>query len=287
MRCAEKGETMAENYDLCILSVKNDAELAEKLAESIRRYRLPRGVTPAEGLDYRRVLLQRAEDDFDKEEQERLGGSRFLALLCSPETRNNPGILKRLHYFQQEHGKDPVIAIIAKGEPIDSFPESFIETKKVQHILPDLSVVERTETIEPVAADLRADSRQRWREVLHYETVRITASILGLHPDELEQRHRRRRRKTIAATLSVIGAACLVAAGIFLRLGFIAKKEGDIAAQQTQLSLSIAKRTMEELPAAFADESEALRYIDEAVGNARTDLEELGLAGLLEEESEG
>ena len=279
---------MTETYDICILSVRNDAELAEKLAESIRRYRLPRGVKPAaEGLDYRRILLQQAEDDFDTEAQNRLRCSRFLALVCSPETKSHPGILERLCYFQQEHGKDPVIAIIAEGEPIDSFPESFIETKKVQHIMPDLSIVERTETIEPVAADLRADSRQRWPHVLRYETVRIVASILGLHPDDLEQRHRSRRRKAIATALSVIGAFCLVAAGIFLRLGFLAKKEGDIAAQQTQLSLAIAKRTMEELPTAFVDEPEALHYIDEAIDNARADLEELGLTDLLGGKSEG
>ena len=272
---------MAECYDICVLFVKHDEELAEKLADSIRRYRLPRGVKLPEGLDYRRILLEHAEEELDDEGRLRLRGSRYLALLCSPETRDHPGVLERLRYFRHTHGKEQIIAIIAEGEPIDSFPESFIEKKKVRHIMPDLSVVERIDTIEPVAADLRADSKRRWREVLRYETVRITASVLGLHPDALEQRHRSRRRKAIAAVLA------LVAAGIFLRLGFIAKTEGDIAEQQTQLSLAIARRTMQELPAAFADEPEALRYIDEAVENARTDLEELGLEGLLEGEGAG
>ncbi len=271
---------MAECYDICVLFVKHDEELAEKLADSIRRYRLPRGVKLPEGLDYRRILLEHAEEELDDEGRLRLRGSRYLALLCSPETKDHPGVLERLRYEQ-------VIAIIAEGEPIDSFPESFIEKKKVRHIMPDLSVVERIDTIEPVAADLRADSKRRWREVLRYETVRITASVLGLHPDALEQRHRSRRRKAIAAVLALVGTVSLVAAGIFLRLGFIAKTEGDIAEQQTQLSLAIARRTMQELPAAFADEPEALRYIDEAVDNARTDLEELGLEGLLEGEGAG
>jgi hypothetical protein len=40
---------------------------------------------------------------------------------------------------------------------------------------------------------------------------------------------------------------------------------------------------MVDLPAAFADEPQALAYIDEAIENARADLEDLGLAGLLEE----
>ena len=240
-----------------------------------------------EGLDYRRILLEHAEEELDDEGRLRLRGSRYLALLCSPETRDHPGVLERLRYFRHTHGKEQVIAIIAEGEPIDSFPESFNEKKKVRHIMPDLSVVERIDTIEPVAADLRAGSKRRWREVLRYETVRITASVLGLHPDALEQRHRSRRRKAIAAVLALVGTVSLVAAGIFLRLGFIAKTEGDIAEQQTQLSLAIARRTMQELPAAFADEPEALRYIDEAVENARTDLEELGLEGLLEGEGAG
>ena len=278
---------MAECYDICVLFVKHDEELAEKLADSIRRYRLPRGVKLPEGLDYRRILLEHAEEELDDEGRLRLRGSRYLALLCSPETRDHPGVLERLRYFRHTHGKEQIIAIIAEGEPIDSFPESFIEKKKVRHIIPGLSVVERIDTIEPVAADLRAGSKRRWREVLRYETVRITASVLGLHPDALEQRHRSRRRKAIAAALALVGTVSLVAAGIFLRLGFIAKTEGDIAEQQTQLSLAIARRTMQELPAAFADEPEALRYIDEAVENARTDLKELGLEGLLEGEGAG
>ena len=274
---------MEEQYDICILSVKGDAELAQKLADNIHRYRLPHGCALPEGLDYRRILIRQAEDEFNEEARERLRACRFLALVCSPETRSNPGILERVRFFRHTHGKECIIAILAKGEPIDSFPESFIEKKKVRHILPDMSVTERIETIEPVAADLRADSKRRWREVLRYETVRITASVLGLHPDALEQRHRIRRRRAILTTLSVIGAVCLSIAGLFLRLGYIAKTEGDIAARQTQLSLAIAHRTMTDLPAAFSDEPQALAYIDEAIENARADLEDLGLAELLDE----
>ncbi len=279
---------MEAEHDICILSVEHDEELAGKLADSIRRYRLPRGVRlPKDGLDYRRILLERAEGEFTDEVRQRLRACRFLVLICSPETRDHPGILDRLRYFRHTRGKESIIAAIAEGEPVDSFPESFIEKKAVRYIRPDMTVAERIETIEPVAADLRADSHRRWREVLHYETVRIIASVLGLHPDALEQRHRSRRRKTIAAVLAVVGTVCLAAAGIFLRLGYVAKTEGDIAAQQIQLSLDIARRTMEELPAAFADEPEALAYIDEAVDSARADLEELGLAELLAGDGEG
>ncbi len=274
---------MSERYDICIVSPKNDAEIARTLADSIRRYKLPRTVKiQGEELDYRRILLDCGDTPMDDAVRAQLDGSRFLALICSPDTRQNRNILDRLEYFRNTHGQEEVIAIIVRGEPIDSFPESFIEKKVVRHIMPDMSVIERIDTIEPVAADLRAQTRRRQREVLRYETVRITASVLGLHPDDLEQRHRARRKKAIMAALSVVGAVCLAAAAIFLRLGYIAKTEGDIAEKQTDLSVQIARRTMEELPEMFEGEPDALGYIDEAIENARGSLDEIGLADLLD-----
>ena len=189
-------------------------------------------------------------------------------------------------WFRQIRNNENIVAVIAKGEPVDSFPESFIEKKTVRRILPDMSVVERVETIEPIASDLRANTPAQWRRMLHYETVRIIASVLGLHPDALEQRHRQRRKRTLITALSVVGAVCLVAAGIFLRLGYIAKTEGDIAAEQTRLSVEIAQRTMVELPESFAGEEQALDYIDEAIENARSSLDEIGLGSLLESAAE-
>ena len=198
-------------------------------------------------------------------------------MLCSPETRTSPFILERLDYFRETGKDNNIIAVIVRGEPAESFPDSFIEQKTVRKILPDMTVVERVETIEPVASDLRAETRSRWREALSYETVRIIASILGLHPDALEQRHRMRRRKAIIMLVSVIAAVCLGAAGIFAYLGHVARTEGEIADQQAKLCREIAERTMNELPAAFADEPQALVYIQQAVDNARSSLEELGL----------
>ncbi len=277
-----------EVYDICILSAKSDAAVARRLGESLQSYRLPANVSLSDPtLDYRRILYDCDETPLDEARRAKLNASRFLALICSPATRDDPVILERLNSFQETHGREEIIAVIAVGEPVESFPESFIEKKTVRHILPDMRVVERVETIEPVAADLRGTTEKRRREVLRYETVRIAASVLGLHPDDLEQRHRSRRRRAAAAALAVVGAVCLAAAGIFLRLGLIARNEGRIAEEQTKLSLSIAQRTIEELPAAFEGDEQALAYIDEAVENARAGLDELGLGELLDEAETG
>ncbi len=273
---------MPEIYDICIVSPKSDERIARTLADSIHNYRLPRTVDLKGDLDYRRILLDCEDTPLDDKVRAQLDGSRFLALICSPDTRQNRNILDRLEYFRNAHGQEEIIAIIVRGEPIDSFPESFIEKKVVRHIMPDMSIVERVDTIEPVAADLRAETGKRQREVLRYETVRITASVLGLHPDDLEQRHRMRRKRAILAALSVVGAVCLAAAAIFLRLGYIAKTEGDIAEEQTELSVQIAQRTIRDLPEMFEGEPDALEYVDEATENAREALDEIGLADLLD-----
>ena len=285
---AERGGFILNTYDICILSTVQDRETARCLGESIRAYRLPRNVKlPDSDLDYRRIVYDSAEAPMDDRIREILERSRFLVLICSPATRNDPAILERLDLFRRKNGQEKIVAVIAEGEPIDSFPDSFIEKKTVRHIMPDLSVVERTETIEPVAADLRGSTEKRRREMLRYETVRITASVLGLHPDDLEQRHRARRRRTAAALLAVVGAASLITAGIFTRLGLIARAEGQIAEEQTKLTVSIAERTMTELPATFAGNDQALAYVDEAIRNARDALDGLGLGELLEEAETG
>ncbi|MBR3124038.1 MAG: hypothetical protein IKF42_01200 [Mogibacterium sp.] len=267
-----------QDYDICILAVGGDASVANKLADSIRRYRLPSGTVLTDSrLDYRRVYVEVPGKDIDDEARCILDHSRYLAVLCSPETKTSSFILDRLAYFRETGKDNNIIAVIVRGEPAESFPDSFIEQKTVRKILPDMTVVERIETIEPVASDLRAETRSRWKEALKYETVRIIASILGLHPDDLEQRHRARHRKAVITLVSVIAAVCLGAAGIFAYLGHVAQTEGEIADQQAKLCAEIAERTMNELPAAFSDEPQALEYIQQAVESARSSLEELGL----------
>ena len=274
---------MAERFDICILSLKKDAAAAERLADSIRSYKLPSRVSlPDPGLDYRHVLVDDQEADFDQNARDRLENCRFLALLCSPGTRENSDVMQKLACFHETHDGNGIIPVMLDGEPLHIFPASFYQQKPVKQILPDMSVIERIDIIEPVAADLRAADPSRQRQMLRYETVRIVALMLGLRPDDLQQRHRRRRQRALAAAVVAVAAVCLAAAGIFLRRGIIARDEGRIAEEQARLSVEIARRTMEELPAEFAGNDMAMAFVDEATENARMKLKNLGLDDLLE-----
>ena len=265
-----------ENYDICVISVPEDAEIAEKLAQSIRSYKLPKGVTlPNPELDYRNIFVDSTGSEFDDPVKMLLDHTRYLVVICSPDAKASPGIRSRLTYFRNFRRIEDIVAVIVRGEPVDSFPESFIERKVVRRILPDMRVVEREETIEPVAADLRADTPTRFRQLLRYETVRITASVLGLHPDVLEQRHRRRRNQAVFAAAAAVCSVLLVLSGLFLRLGLIARREGQIAQAQTEKSVEVAQRLTKELPELFADDPQALGYVQEAIEKASSVLDQI------------
>ncbi len=268
-----------KDYDIYIVSAKNDAAAAEDLASSIRQYKLPREIFLSDSSqDYRRIITDTEEKPMDGQIRDLLNRSVFLIVLCSPDTRDNPTVNEKLACFRGFADNQNIIAVIVRGEPAEAFPQSFIEKKTVQHIRPDMTVVEREETIEPIAADLRADTKKRYRQLLRYETLRIVASVLNLQPDDLEQRHRSRTRKALLTVLSVIAAVCLSAAAVFLYLGNIAKREGDIAGRQIQLNAEITERTLNELPELFADEPDALAYILETAENVREELSRIGIS---------
>ena len=115
-------------YDICILFAERDQEIARKLGESICRYRLPSKVSlPDPALDYRRVIYVSDKELSDKKPRAMADASRFLTLICSPATRDNPAIRDFLDTFREKYGKENIIAVIAEGEPIDSFPPSFLK----------------------------------------------------------------------------------------------------------------------------------------------------------------
>ena len=274
-------------YDIYVMAAVSDAETADQLANSLRNYRMPKGVAIGNGADYRNIITDTTKTAFDEQVRRQLDESRFLVILCSAEAKKSAAFNERLAYFKSTHSSDNVIAVIVRDEPADAFPESFIEKKMVRHILPDQRVIERMETIEPIAADLRADTPKRRKQLLRYETVRIAAYVMNLHPDILEQRQRSRRRKTIFRVMAFAAAVTVIISGIFVRLGLAARKEGVIAEAQTRLSAETAKRTMTELTEQFADEPLALTYIEEAIQNAKESLAEIGMEDLLSSKKGG
>ena len=267
---------MAE-YDIYLLAAESDRAAAEALYAGMRAYKLPKGVRPGNGLDPHRIFMDAGEAAVTAETEHLLDEAGYMIVLFSPAARASGSVMDKLYYFERVTGRESIVPVIADGEPADIFPPMFIQHRKVRHILPDLTVAEMDETVEPVAADLRGSTPKRRKELLRYETVRITASVLDLHPDALEQRHRRRRKQAVAAAVGLLAAVLTVIACVFTVLGIRAHKEGVIAQKQADLAVQTADRLILDLPEHFADEPEALEIIDEAVARAREALAENGL----------
>ncbi|MCQ2558261.1 MAG: hypothetical protein MJ135_03975 [Oscillospiraceae bacterium] len=263
--------------DIYLLSAAADRQMAEGLAAGMKKYRLPRGIRSANGLDSHKLFLDCGEAPIDEEAERLLREAGYLIVLFSPAAIASQSLLDKLYYFEKDTGRENIVPVIAEGEPADIFPPMFIQHHVVQHILPDLSVVEMDETIEPVAADLRGITPKRRREALQYETVRITASVMDLHPDALEQRHRRRKRRAVTAVVSFLAAVLMVVAAIFTVLGIRAHNQGMLAEKQAAIAVQAADRLISGLPETFADEPQAQEILADSLAQTRQQLSENGL----------
>ena len=274
-------------YDLYICAAAQDASWAESLSARIKGYRLPKNVgLPDDTLGYNNIYLDTGELEFTEDGAALLDACRYMLVICSPRAKNSQPLLDRLLYFEKTRAKTNIIAVIVEGEPIEAFPPFFIEETIVPHILPDGSIEERLEIIEPVASDLRGDTKKQVEQLFRYETVRIVASMLGIAPDALEQRHNRRRKQRITALATTACVILLAVSAIFGYFGLKALHEGQIADLQTQESLLVSQRLMTELPDEFSDDPQALEYVYNTILDAVYTLYETGSANLAEVNAE-
>lgn len=109
--------------------------------------------------------------------------SECLFVVCSPNISLSPYCLKEIEYFKELHGGrlDRVYTILAAGDPKDAFPEV------LRFEIRDGVRVE----VEPLFADVRADTLGKSMRLLRREYLRLAAGYYRCSFDELYKRHRR------------------------------------------------------------------------------------------------
>jgi hypothetical protein len=278
-------------HDYLLTSVTNDGDIkaARDIAAALCAYRMPGGVTA--GLPGYTGHIEDFDElpVTDEAVRQRLDSCRAMILICSPETRDNKAISDRLDHFEKSGRRDTVIPVLVSGESRESIPGFFYETRTIERILKDGSIEKVSDDISPVASDLRGTNKAERRRMLAYETVRIVAALTGLHPDELEKRHERRRKQRFTALALGIGSVSLTAAVIFLFLGFTAYNEGNIAERQTERGAQTVSRILTDLPKQAAEISGAgivigetiIDSLDALVANGSANLENVGTDDIL------
>lgn len=154
-----------------------------------------------------------------------LENSEFLIVICTPRLRESQWCAKEIETFIKLHGRDRILAVLAEGEPDQSFPESLRFVNKIVLDEQGNEHEERVE-IEPLAADTRGENQRAIKKQIDDATLRLAAPIFGLNYDDLKQRHKEQRTKKIITIASCIAAVFFVFAMVcmFLALRISSQK---------------------------------------------------------------
>lgn len=229
---------------------EKDQYAAELLHRRLESLRLPREAEKKAAVRGRKKITRifRDKDELPLTSNladpimEALKQSDFLIVICSPRIRESLWCRKEIEAFISLHGRERVLAVLIEGEPEEAFPEEILyECREIEQEDGSLSY-ERIPK-EPLAADIRGDSKYSMRKKLRSEILRLAAPMFGCGYDELKQRHKERRMKRIIASSLAASAVCLtfgsVSMGMALRIDRqsrqIEEQSGQIMAQASEI----------------------------------------------------
>ena len=181
-----------------------DEFIAKSLHTRLESYRIPSNLAAKIGKKkvgriFRDVDELPSSSSLYNNIEEALGQSEYLIVICTPRLQESMWCMQEIELFQKLRGSDHIIAVLAEGEPLDSFPYAIthrnINGKEVE--------------VEPLAADVRGDSPASQKRKMKTERLRILAAMLHCEFDQLRQRDRQRRlRRGIAAGGASFAVIC-------------------------------------------------------------------------------
>jgi len=181
-----------------------DGMVAERLHKLLETYRIPAALANKLGKKkLNRIFRDREElptsANLSDSINEALENSRFLILICSRRTCGSLWVMREVERFGALRGKDKIITLLIDGEPDEAFPPGLRQRELNGETL----------FVEPLAADIRAETAKKSLKLLDEEKLRLLSPILGCRFDDLRRRHRRRKIQqiTTVVTSAFIGVA--------------------------------------------------------------------------------
>ena len=241
-----------------------DKFVAEKIHKYLESFKLPKNIRNKKGL--KRTKIQRVFRD--KEELtitnnledpivQALRDSEYLIVICSPRTKESVWCSKEIEKFIEFHGRQNILTVLIEGEPGDSFPQELLIDEEIVNER-GVSTIHRR-NVEPLAADVRAESKSKMCKLIKSELLRLIAPIFGVNFDDLRQRHRERRvRKIMTVTIAAAALGTIIGtAGVVATLK-IKEQNKEIEKNNRILLLNQAK--------SLAEKSQALLEEDDRYG---------------------
>ena len=220
-----------------------DKSVAIKLHHAIEHYVIPKALRKNGEKTPGRVFRDQDElpisSDLSNDIQLALDNSEYLIVVCSKETSKSKWVLREISYFIEHHDRSHVLAILVDGTPEEAFPAELTEVYSPEG--------EYIKSVEPLAANIVADSRMKRNSLFRTEKLRLLAALIGCPYDSLYQREQRYkiRRITAAAAAVLMVAAGFI--GILLNRNRIISEnyENTLRSQSTFLA-SEARRLLKE-----------------------------------------
>lgn len=164
---------------------------------------------------------------------EALKESEFLIVICSPRTIESMWVQKEIETFLEYRDASHILAVLIEGEPQEAFPPQICTMKK-EVIGKDGTISYEEIPVEPLAADVRGETKKEIKAKLKQEMLRIAAPMLGCEYDDLKNRHRERRIKRLLATFATAGTICLIFGAFSTYQAIRIKNQADQIQQQAE-----------------------------------------------------
>lgn len=162
--------------------------------------------------------------------------SEYLIVICSPRLRESMWCKREIETFIGFHGREKVLAVLVEGEPEESFPEELLYVEE-EITNADGTTEIKKKCVEPLAADVRGNSKKEVLKALKSELLRLLAPMFAVSYDDLRQRHKERRMKRIVATSVAASVVCLlIGAGSTIAALQIKRQKEQIEAQADEIN---------------------------------------------------
>lgn len=195
--------------------IEPDKYVAEELHRQLETFKVPAKIRKnSKKKRISRIFRDKEElpitDNLEEPILQALKNSEYLIVICSKKLNESVWCKKEIQSFIKLHGQEKVMAVLADGEPGESFPPELLYREKC--ILAENGETKIIkEAIEPLAADVRGKDKKEIKKNIKEEMLRILAPMLECGYDDLRQRHRERKVRRILTT-----AFCITGIGLLI-----------------------------------------------------------------------
>lgn len=207
-----------KEYFAFISYQRKDEEWADRLRHKLEHYRLPSSVRkqdaslPKEIRPIFRDALELTGGFLAKEIETALQQSKYLIVICSPNSAKSPWVNKEIQTFINLGREDRIIPFIIDGTP-------FSDNEETECFPPALrSLKDEKELLGININELGRDAA----------AIKVVARMFGLKFDTLWQRYERERRKKLVSIIGAVVLFALVSLGIgayFVRQNSIIQRQ--------------------------------------------------------------